>query len=120
MIIVHSPRCLDYAAEGHPECPERILTAVTELRKSNHTWIVPEPCTDEDILRVHSRAMMEAVKSGQFDDADTPFFPNILQLARLSAGAAILAAEQALAGRAAFSLMRPPGHHAERNRVMGF
>jgi len=49
-----------------------------------------------------------------------PFFPEIFDLAKLSAGAAIGAAEHALGGQSAFSLMRPPGHHTERNRVMGF
>ena len=120
MIIVHSPRCLDYAAEGHPESPERIRTAVAELEESDHVWIVPDPCAEEDLLRVHTREMMDSVKTGQFFDADTPFFPNIYDLARLSAGGAIVASEQGLAGQTALSLMRPPGHHAERGRVMGF
>ncbi len=120
MVILYSPRCLDYAAAGHPENPERVRAAVAQLQKEFHTWVVPTACTDEDILRVHTREQLEAVRSGGFDDVDTPFFPDIFEIAKLSAGAAINAAEHALAGRPAFSLMRPPGHHAERNRVMGF
>lgn len=120
MLIVHSPRCLDYAAAGHPESPERVRRAVAALEHGAHTWVRPEPCTDEDILRVHTRAHLNSVKRGDFSDADTPHYPNIDELARLAAGGAILAAEKALAGQPAFSLMRPPGHHAERDRVMGF
>jgi acetoin utilization deacetylase AcuC-like enzyme len=120
MVVLYSPRCLEYAAAGHPENPERIRSAVAQLQKEFHTWVDPLPCTDEDILRVHTRQQLEAVRTGGFEDVDTPFFPDIFEIAKLSAGAAILAAEHALAGRPAFSLMRPPGHHAERNRVMGF
>jgi acetoin utilization deacetylase AcuC-like enzyme len=117
MIIVHSPRCLEYSAPGHPERPERIRTSVAELEESRHTWLVPEPCPEADILRVHTLAMLRAVQAGNYEDADTPHFANSYELARLAAGAAILAAQQT---QPACSLMRPPGHHAEHNRVMGF
>jgi acetoin utilization deacetylase AcuC-like enzyme len=120
MVILYSPRCLDYAAAGHPESPERIRPTVAQLQKEFHAWELPTPCSDEDILRVHTRELLEAARTGAFEDADTPFFPEILEIAKLSAGAAMLAAEHALAGRPAFSLMRPPGHHAERDRIMGF
>jgi acetoin utilization deacetylase AcuC-like enzyme len=120
MMILHSPRCLSYATAGHPENPERVRSAVAQLQKEFHTWRVPVPCTDADILRVHSRELLDAVQRGAFVDADTPAYPEIYDLAKLSAGAAIGAAETALAGQPVFSVMRPPGHHAERNRVMGF
>jgi acetoin utilization deacetylase AcuC-like enzyme len=120
MIIIYSPRCLDYGVLGHPENPERVRSAVALLHKEFHTWVTPEPCADEDILRVHSPELLTAVQTGTFSDADTPFLPEIFEIAKLSAGAAILAAERALASGPAFSMMRPPGHHAERNRIMGF
>jgi acetoin utilization deacetylase AcuC-like enzyme len=120
MVIIYSPRCLEYAAPGHPENPERIAGAVSALKNRHHTWLEPSPCSEADILRVHTSALLETLKTGQFFDADTPFFPNIYELARLSAGAAVLAAETALSGQTAFSLMRPPGHHTGRGRIMGF
>ena len=83
MVILYSPRCLDYAAAGHPENPERVRAAVAQLQKEFHTWVVPTACTDEDILRVHTREQLEAVRSGGFDDVDTPFFPDIFEIAKL-------------------------------------
>jgi len=73
------------------------------------------------LLRAHSREHVEAVSNalGHFD-LDTPFYPNIEVQARRSAGAAIDAMRSALRGEPAFSLMRPPGHHATRDRAMGF
>jgi len=120
MQIIYSPRCLEYAAAGHPESPDRVRRAAARLQQGRAVWLSPEPCADADILRVHSPALLDAVKTGTYQDADTPWFSNSYDLARLSAGAALLAARQALAGAPSFSLMRPPGHHATRDRVMGF
>jgi acetoin utilization deacetylase AcuC-like enzyme len=121
LTIFHSPKCLEYETRGHPESPQRIRRALEALKPHKEfEWRQPTPCSDEDILRVHSEEHLLAVKSGSFFDADTPADPAMYEHARLAAGAAIGAAECALAGRPAFSLMRPPGHHAERNRVMGF
>ena len=53
-------------------------------------------------------------------DADTPVYPQIHEHALRSAGAAIEATHAALRGERAFTLMRPPGHHATRDRAMGF
>jgi acetoin utilization deacetylase AcuC-like enzyme len=64
--------------------------------------------------------MFLSVQKGDFVDADTPALPGIFDYALLSAGAALQACRSSLLGKTAFSLMRPPGHHATINRVMGF
>jgi acetoin utilization deacetylase AcuC-like enzyme len=72
-------------------------------------------------MRAHSREHIERVAKAADDfDLDTPFYPNIEPHARRSAGAAIEATRSALRREATFSLMRPPGHHATRDRAMGF
>ena len=120
MRIVYSPRCLEYAAPGHPESPDRVRAAAALLHKDHYVWLTPTPCTDDDVLRVHTPGLLSAVRTGPYFDADTPFFNNIHEMAALSAGAALQAAREAAAGRTAISLMRPPGHHATKSRVMGF
>ena len=87
-----------------------------------YEFIEPEPCTEKDILRVHSKELLEMVKSGGFFDMDTPSLSGMYEYARLAAGGAIKAAELSLndQNEMAFSLMRPPGHHASKERLEGF
>jgi acetoin utilization deacetylase AcuC-like enzyme len=121
--IFYDPSCLKYSSPGHPERPERIARTppVLKDRHPDWDWRKPTATTDAQLLRAHSRRHVEGVANTvEHFDLDTPFYPNIGVHARHSAGGAIEATRSALRGEAAFSLMRPPGHHATRDRAMGF
>jgi acetoin utilization deacetylase AcuC-like enzyme len=123
MDIFHGPHCVDYGRAGHPERPERILATVPFLKKahSDWSWVVPEAATREELLRAHSAEYIEQVASARLDfDSDCPAYPDLFEHAARTAGAAIAAARAAISGERAFSLMRPPGHHALADRAMGF
>lgn len=118
--IIFSPRCLEYYQPGHPESPSRVANTYLFLKDKGFKFLEPQPCEDKDILAVHSHELLKKVKTGNFFDVDTPNLPNIIDYAKLSAGGAIKAAQLALTGQSAFSLMRPPGHHAGKNELGGF
>jgi acetoin utilization deacetylase AcuC-like enzyme len=123
MIIFHDASCLEYSVPGHPERPARIAHSVPLLkeRHPDWEWRVPEPASESSLLHAHSRDHVESIRNARRDfDADTPAYPKIYEHALRSAGAAIEAAHSALRSESAFSLMRPPGHHATRDRAMGF
>jgi acetoin utilization deacetylase AcuC-like enzyme len=123
MIIFHDPHCAEYSTPGYPERPERITRTIPLLKDRHRDWEWREPraATDEELLRAHSREHLARIAAATNDfDSDTPAYPKINTYARQSAGAAIEAARAALGGEHTFCLMRPPGHHATRDRAMGF
>jgi acetoin utilization deacetylase AcuC-like enzyme len=123
MTIFYDPSCLEYSSPSHPERPERIARTTPPIKDRHPKWEWREPVSamDDELLCAHSRQHLERVATPRQDfDPDTPYYPNIDTHARRSAGAAIETARAALRGELAFSLMRPPGHHATRDRAMGF
>ncbi len=120
MKIIFSKQCLEYEFPGHPESPQRVKSAYNLLKEKKIEFIEPEPAKEQDILRVHSSNLLQKVKNEEFLDTDTPNSKKMFAYALLSCGAAIKAQELALNKEAAFSLMRPPGHHATRENAGGF
>jgi acetoin utilization deacetylase AcuC-like enzyme len=121
MKVIFSPKCLEYDTPGHPESSERVRSTYGCLKKSDgFEFVIPAPCSRQDLLLVHSPKLIDEVKHGKFFNPETPSLPNIYEYAKLSAGGALLAMELALRGEKAFSLMRPPGHHAGKATFEGF
>jgi acetoin utilization deacetylase AcuC-like enzyme len=121
--VVTDERCAGYAWPGHPEGPGRITGSLAGLKNQTELpidWVKPGEVSDAQILRAHAPELLARLQIPKDFDADTPFYDNIAGYARASAAAALDALAAARRGESVFSLMRPPGHHATRDRAMGF
>jgi acetoin utilization deacetylase AcuC-like enzyme len=121
--IITDEACAGYSSPGHPERPQRITRTLEKLRAQTElaiTWIKPDAADEQAILRAHTKEHVTRLNEPEDFDGDTPAYPRIAAYARASVGAALEAMRCARKGETVFSLMRPPGHHAMRNRAMGF
>jgi acetoin utilization deacetylase AcuC-like enzyme len=123
LTIITDPRCISYEAPGHPERPARVSGACELLKAQDKlalSWSQPPEGSDAALLRAHTPEHLARLEKPFDFDGDTPAYPAIAVHARRSAGGALQALACARKGQSAFSLLRPPGHHATRHRAMGF
>jgi acetoin utilization deacetylase AcuC-like enzyme len=130
VLFSHPSSLLHETGMGHPERVDRMHAIRAELERRD--WFGFERreaprVAEEQLLAVHSREHVEAVRvtsahAGAFD-LDTPTSEGSWEAALHAAGGACALVEELLRDggeRAGFSILRPPGHHAERDRAMGF
>ena len=129
VLLIASERFAEHATPaGHPERPERaaVMAAVAgRWERAGGAVTAPEAVTTQALLRVHDRQYIETIAAtiGRRVrlDADTYTSPESEAIARLAAGASVSGVNHVLdRGGRAVAFVRPPGHHAERTRAMGF
>jgi acetoin utilization deacetylase AcuC-like enzyme len=129
MLLITSRRFEEHVTPpGHPERMERagvFDAAAAAWVKNGGRTVAPRPATRDELARVHGAVYLDEIAGtagrAVMLDADTFTSPESWEIALLAAGAAVLAGELAREHHEpVFALVRPPGHHAERDRAMGF
>ena len=131
-LITHAA-CLDHdMGPHHPECPDRLHAVLHALEAEEFAPLLRETApeaTVEQLTRVHPLNYVEALLAIRPElgeqvalDGDTSMGEGSAEAALRAAGAGIKAVDAVMEGwaRSAFAAVRPPGHHAEPNRPMGF
>ncbi|KAA2283700.1 histone deacetylase family protein [Arenimonas fontis] len=130
MLAYTHPACMAHdPGPGHPESPARLEAVLQAVRAAfpNARWRDAPAASREQLLRVHTRDLVACILDTPVEapyrlDEDTVLSPGSALAALHAAGAAVAAVDAVIAGgdRLAFCAVRPPGHHAEAGRAMGF
>lgn len=130
VLFTHPSGLAHDTMEGHPECADRLRAVLQALEVQEFEHLLREQApraTREQLLAVHDADYVEAIFALPRDqvtyiDGDTIYGPGTLEAALHAAGGAAAAVDAVMEGwaRAAFVATRPPGHHAELDRAMGF
>jgi acetoin utilization deacetylase AcuC-like enzyme len=131
--LVYHPAYLEHdMGAGHPESPNRLRAIMQQLERTGTaarlTKIEPRKAEEEWITEIHSPSYVAALNkhqpsSGRVSlDPDTSMSPGSLPAAYLAAGGALAGVDAIMRGEVehVFCAVRPPGHHAESGRAMGF
>ncbi len=129
--FVFSGQYLNHRTRFHPETSARLSAIINQL-KQDGLWprlahLTPRPATLDALAQIHSREHIRHVESAcrqqaHYLDQDTMISRESYQIARLAAGGVLVAIDGIMSAEIenAFCALRPPGHHAEHSRAMGF
>ncbi|RDD72768.1 histone deacetylase family protein [Paracoccus versutus] len=128
LLYTHPSGLLHVTPPSHPEQVARLDAVLAALEGADLQRREAPEAADRDILRAHPAEYLALLRRNvpaegwSMLDSDTYLAPGSLEAARHAAGGVCAAVDAVLAGEApnAFVAMRPPGHHAERMKAMGF